>query len=853
MIRPYVAVVSDSFRSAFASRVLWVALVAIYLFLLAIAPIGYQEVFTTTFRWTDFANGTRMKAMLAQGIAETQDTAKIAADSDLAGSQSVAAVETPAGRIARNLPEELRQNLRKVAEGQEVRIRLDILADGLNRLYESDDWYDEAIWKSASRLRELRELESLPGDELTEELRKRRARLRIEAALPGVFESRGSRSIAMTYAGWQFPAIFQIEKSQFQLLLNHFVLRVIIDWVLGFAMIFLGILVTASIIPDMLQPGSLHLLLSKPVSRSLLFLSKFVGGCAFVFVCVTQLIIGLWLISGLRLDVWNARLLFCIPVCVFLFSVFYSVSAVAGLKWRSPILSIGLANAFGAGCLIIGMGGAISDGFVIERDRITGLTTSGDNIIASTRGGHLRRLDRATDRWVDLFPDDTGGSDRVIPPVTLADGMVATARVRGGRMNLFGSGATPLLLVDTAPSGGPPSPSIELPAGTRELYPMPGGAILALNTGELMIASAADIRRSAGDDEGGEQTDGTGGEDAAATAAPAAADVFGGWLPKLVKMMGGPSDGFASVLPQGMSLLTPNSVDIAANASHLFVFSGGKLMRLDRPGPGDAASTGPSGKPGPSAPSGPFGRAALRPGGDAGARWKVTATAEATASGRSVWVRCIGDTAVVLLRGDDPPLFFTDRLEPIEADAAIAERLPGLSITSATSCQGAGAVALLAGEGHVWMLASTVDGQITLDRLGGATRGEAMHWDESDDKLWVAHHVDRVSAWQLTGAESPAGWSRRPAVTIRPSIGGWRMVDRFLVTPLRTVTPQTGELGETIATIVSGERSMQLPFAGGGEEPIVQRYNVWRPVLTCGGFVAVMLLLGCVYFARTDF
>jgi hypothetical protein len=844
LIRPYVAVVSDSFRSAFASRVLWVALVAIYLFLLAIAPIGYREVFTTTFRWTDFANGTRMKAMLAQGIVEIQGTSEIAADSDTSEPQSAAAAETPAGRIARNLPEELRQNLRKVAEGQEVRIRLDILADGLNRLYESDDWYDEAIWKSAPRLRELRELESLPADELTEELRKRRARLRIEAALPGVFESRGSRSIAMTYAGWQFPAIFQIEKSQFQLLLNHFVLRVIIDWVLGFAMIFLGILVTASIIPDMLQPGSLHLLLSKPVSRSLLFLSKFVGGCAFVFVCVTQLIIGLWLISGLRLDVWNARLLLCIPVCVFLFSVFYSVSAVAGLKWRSPILSIGLANAFGAGCLIIGMGGAISDGFVIERDRITGLAISGDHIITSTRGGHLRRLDRATNRWADLFPDDTGGSDRVIPPVTLADGVVATARVRGGRMNLFGSGATPLLLVDTT-VGGPPSPAIELPAGTRELYPMPDGAILAHNTGELMIASAADIRRSAGDDEGDgqtneqdDQTNETGGEAPAVKAAPAAGDVLGGWLPKLVKMMGGPSDGFASVLPQGMSLLTPNSVDLAGDASHLFVFSGGKLMRLDRPGPGDAAPTG---------------AAALLAGGDSGTRWKVTATAEATASGRSVWVRCIGDAAVVLLRGDDPPLFFTDRLEPIEADAAIAERIPGLAITSATSCHGAGAVALLAGEGHVWMLAGNADGQITLDRLGGATRGEAMRWEESDGKLWVAHHVDRVSAWQLTGAESTAGWSRRPAVTIRPSIGGWRMVDRFLVTPLRTVTPQTGELGETIATIVSGESSMQLPFAGGGEEAIVQRYNVWRPVLTCGGFVAVMLLLGCVYFARTDF
>jgi hypothetical protein len=79
------------------------------------------------------------------------------------------------------------------------------------------------------------------------------------------------------------------------------------------------------------------------------------------------------------------------------------------------------------------------------------------------------------------------------------------------------------------------------------------------------------------------------------------------------------------------------------------------------------------------------------------------------------------------------------------------------------------------------------------------------------------------------------------------------MVERYVVTPLRTITPQTGELGDTIASIVSGEDSLQLPFATAGEPAIIERYNVWRPVLTCGGFIAVMLLIGCVYFSRTDF
>lgn len=823
MIRPYLTVVIDSFRSAFASRVLWVALIVIYIFLLAIAPIGYREVFTTTFRWPDFANGTRMKAMLARGIAEL----------DHQGDDALTrGKETPPGRIARNLPVELQGNLRKVAEGQEVRIQLDVFADGLNQLYENDRWYDAEVWKKTPRLRELREIESLDESELSDDLRKRRDRLRIEAALPGVFENRGSRSIAFTYAGMSFPAVLQIEKPQFQMLLNHFVLRIIIEWVLGFAMIFLGILVTAAIIPDMLQPGSLHLLLSKPVSRGWLFLAKFVGGCAFVFVCVTQLIIGLWLIAGLRLDVWNARLLLCIPVCVFLFAVFYSVSAVAGLKWRSPILAIGLANVFGAACLIIGMAGGLSDAFVVERDRISGLTVSGDTIIAATRGGHLRRYDSGQSAWVNLFPDDNGSSDRIIPPVTLSGGTVATARVRGGRMNVFGSGATPLLLVDPQPNSIP-EPSIELPAGTLALHAMPDGAILAQNSGELMIARASDLRplnepENAADEPAeaagveGEKT----AENESPRAKPDAGSGFGIWLPKLMKMMGGPSDGFDSVLPEGMTLTSPSSVAVSQDGNSLIVLSGGRLTRLDRPSP--------SGSPSDQS------------------RWARSAEAEVTVAGRNAWLRYISDSVVVLLQPKEPPKFFSDSLQPLEVDPTVVAEIGELSVLSAVSCHAADCLVIHASNGQAWVVSADNEQTFRVRRLGRMSRVEAIRWDNDTGELWVAQKIDQVAVWNLrdvSGGRLPS----RPERELRPSISGWRLVERYVVTPLRMITPQTGELGDTIASIVSGEDSLQLPFASAGEPAIVERYNVWRPVLTCGGFIAVMLLIGCVYFSRTDF
>jgi len=808
-MRPYLAVIADSFRAAFSSRVLWVAIAAIYLFLFSLAPIGYREVYTTSIRWFDFSNATRMKAMLAEGIAKE--------------------TPTPSGMIAKALPEELRTNLKKVAEGEEVRIRLDLLADALSGLLDSDDWYDASVWGNTNRLRELRELEERSQDELNEELRRRRARLRIESALPGVFENRNARSIALTYAGFDFPAVFQIDPTQFKLVLNHFVLRIIIDWVLGFVMIFLGILVTAAIIPDMLQPGSLHLLLSKPISRPWLFIAKFIGGCAFVLLCVAQLIIGLWLISGWRLGIWNARLLLCIPVCVFLFAVFYSVSALAGLKWRSPILSIGLANAFGAFCLVTGIVGGVSDGFITGPDRIESLVVAGDNLFASTQGADLRRFDTATQKWIDLFPDDSGGGDRVLAPVLLADGRVATARVRGGRMNLFGSGATSLLVLDPV-NDWKPLPTIELPTATSQLWSTSQGEVIAINSTELMIADS-DAIRSEEDQRGekGKPESTPGKNDATASTGESAGESAGvgkerikiestrgvnsNWLPKLMRMMGGATEGFRSLTPGQVSVVPPRSVAFGEDENSAFVASSGKLVRLDRP-QSDRKDEA----------------------------WQLAKSVDLEMNAKAMWVRTMGDE-VVVIRAEMPPTVFDQSLEPTNVEGFAEKEFAALKITEVVSCPGVDAVAMLTAKGDVYLLRRKLLSKISLRQIPKLSGVDAIHWDQATRRLWASHSVDSVTSFDLEAMAIDKQF--------RPKLEGWRLVDRYLVTPIRTVTPQTGELGETIAAIVSGESTMELPISS--EAPQTERYNVWRPVLTCAGFIFVMLTIGCVYFARADF
>ena len=53
-MRPYLAIIADSFREALASRVLWILLVLITLLLAALVPLGYRSEQTAEFRQGDF-------------------------------------------------------------------------------------------------------------------------------------------------------------------------------------------------------------------------------------------------------------------------------------------------------------------------------------------------------------------------------------------------------------------------------------------------------------------------------------------------------------------------------------------------------------------------------------------------------------------------------------------------------------------------------------------------------------------------------------------------------------------------------------------------------------------------------
>jgi hypothetical protein len=778
---PYLAVIRDSFHAALSSRVLWVAFATIWLLLAALAPIGYREDYTTTFRWHDFHNGTRFKAMLAKGLVDPQ------------------AKQTAIGRVAAAMPEDLRRELTSVGEGDEVRIRLDALSDALNHCLDDERWYDAEAWKSTLRFRELRELDQAGDQELTESLRRRRARLRIEAAFPGVFQTRATRSVLVTYAGFEFPwDEIAVDKTQFAGVINHFVIPLIIDMVLGFAVLFLGILVTASIIPEMLQPGSLHLLLSKPISRTMLLLSKFVGGCAFVLLCVVQLVIGLYLIAGLRLDIWNPRLMWCIPVSVFLFAVYYSVSLVAGLRWRTPILAIGVTAIFWVICFVVSLIGGLFDEFVTRPAQIRELAVAGQTLLGGTRQGGLVRYDPGQNRWIEIIPG--ARADKVLAPVVLDDDTIATASVRGGRFNPFGSGAIDLLVLSRQ-DNWTPEPSLRLPTATSRLYGAGRDAVLALNTAELAITSRQSILAAAGQHSGSDQAGKPGSNPPAGGA---------DWLTKLSNMMGGATEGFTSVLPERMALTPPRQIVVDPAGQWLVALSHGRLVRLERPAGG--AGT-----------------------------WTIAAqhSLEGDASLRGV-LGVSGGVLMVSRTSEAIQLFAASSLEPL-GQVALPDSLLPVSVVGLRQRR----FALLTGDGRCRVIAP--DGgdaePYSLSKPLGASEIESIHTDADRGKLYLVHHVDQLDV--LDGDELSI------LQRIRPSVAGWRLAAKYVIAPLRTVIPPTGRLGETTRAMVSGESAFTLNQ--GEEEDEVFRYQIIGPVASCATFMVVMLTIGCVYFSTRDF
>lgn len=103
---------------------------------------------------------------------------------------------------------------------------------------------------------------------------------------------------------------------------------------------FLAVFASSGLIPSVLEAGRIALLLSKPLSRTTLLLGRYAGNLAVVAINHTYLVLSVWIILGLKTDIWSPRFLLAIPVSIFLFAVLLCVVVLVGVISESAALSV---------------------------------------------------------------------------------------------------------------------------------------------------------------------------------------------------------------------------------------------------------------------------------------------------------------------------------------------------------------------------------------------------------------------------------------------------------------------------------------------------------------------------------
>ena len=396
-MRPYLAIIKDSFREALASRVLWILLILVTLGLAALAPLGFRAEQTTDFRQGDFVDARGfVGAMLRQYDAE---------------------VPSPGLRICGSLDQSTRDLLNSFASDEKESrssfyTDLDKIIDALNELLKKPDLYQQDDWSNVLLGSEARELLDKGPQKLSENEQARLNRLLIEVPFQEYFRPQPPTQMIITYFGAGISPPIRLGEHRVKQIIEQIVLPSLIGFLVGFIAVLAAIVVTSPIIPQMFDPGSLSLLLSKPISRSLMFLAKFVGGCAFILINVTYLTFGLWAIAGWRFGIWNHRLLLCIPIFLFLFVVYYSVSAVAGVVWRNAIVCVVLTVLFWFACWVVGAAKQIFEQLVVESQRIVRIVSAGDTLIALDEQGATKRWDSIAEQWEEYFLERVARADR---------------------------------------------------------------------------------------------------------------------------------------------------------------------------------------------------------------------------------------------------------------------------------------------------------------------------------------------------------------------------------------------------------------------------------------------------------
>lgn len=776
-MKPYLAVLYDSFIESISSRVLWVLLVCWLLILGALFPLAITEGESYLIGTSDIASP---KVVMDQ----------LAAASSGKGTRAQRLVYS-------KLPEDFQSSM-KERQKNGRRIFVGRLASALNHVLESPDLYDKNAWPTAERREDLKELIA-KETKTPKELQRFNRRL-VDLAFPNSINSSLGQATWVTYAGLKFTDPLPYTVRQIRPVVESILIPTVLWIGLGMVAMMVSIVITSSMIPDMFQTGSLHLLLSKPLSRNLLYLSKYLGGCIFVSMNIAFLVVGLYLYCGIQLKIWNNGILWCIPLFIFYFMVYYSVSALAGLIWKNPIICVVVTALFWGVCFTVGIIRNLSESFLKGAPTLQHVAVVNDKPVVGNQQGRIQFWNEESRQWQTGFGDVDG--QRLLGMVYLPKtGALYFGRSRFAPFGMRFGETTRLEMArlpewssqdiedadaaasvkgkkwwdDSRLDSGP-----DLPVDTLRLVPF--------RDTFLAIASNGVYRFD---------------PDAVAKAEKSKISLFGFDM-KIPQA----EEAYTRMTDTDIEFRRPISFAISPDDQFAVVCSRSKLF-VFRSDEGKLVKSG---------------------------------VVEFDFPPETVThVAVQGQAAIVC------PAGWVPRVVDL-SNNTIAQQLDSLgkSTVKRSAVDNQGHIALLTTEGNVWIL-SREGSQTTWDsklpQLTGQGDASAIAFDEQG-RLWVAHHVKNMDVWSAEWTNSVQ--SLRPV----PTTPEWLF--KYLINPFYLVFPKPAAINETIQYVVQNPDN-KMPTIDNADLDIPRiEQDPWQPIWSNAIFIAVMLGLGCWHLYRQD-
>ena len=779
-MKAYFAILKDSLREAAASMVLWLALGGILLLLLALLPFGLLNAANTALRHQELMDPEKFAKALSDGQADPQ---------------------TPEGHIWSLLTVKQQEQFVEFTKsedesdgrrGQRGGGGRHFVVNAVNELLKKPEFYNVTAFEKVEMDDELRppDAESLAVNE-----RSNRNLRRLEKAFARYISVSERTALSLTYAGFDITGPLPILPSQMKQAIDG-IITIVLGFFLGIVGVFASLLFTATLIPRTFEPGEISLLLSKPVFRAMLFLTKCLGGCVITLICATLLVTGIWLLLGVRLEMWRPELLWCIPLYVFLFSIYFSVSALTGAIWRNAVVSLILVILFWLGVTLIGLAHNSMNELIVKARRVSEISANGGEVFGVDGGRTVHRWDQKASDWEPVPQADS--SDRL--PAFLQRLVFSGHRFR---ISVSSDGKRIMALQPTMSRVGGIGPSTILDGNVDEKFELQAESqtpesmfgIFQTTDGDVILPGSRGIYRFVG------QTD---QERKAQTFIKG---IFGGLLSS------SSAKAFENLTEKGFPAIAAGS-SVAFNPSDnsFLALNAGELRRINRTADGKYVA-----------------------GETRDLQWKESA------------ILAGGGNIAIIARADGKVLAVDATIFEVIAESRLPE---GQKPRVAECAPDGSSAAVLTHHGTVLVF----DGA-SRQFLSWAPResgyASAIAYNDKSQLMVVDHH----RSVRLYDVATQTFAAQLPGSVDLPC----RIYD-YVVAPLHTILPKPSDLDNAVQWIVTGEKSVEInnnPNQEGNARANLEAervtFDVWNAIFSNLAFIVVMLGLGCLYIARSDF